>query len=279
MLALYFVISFIPDNRLWGFNWWGYFPIWVPMVLLGTGLCLPIILYSLFHVNDKTKADDKTNNIKLYYYFSSVIIIIAALSFYFFRVKTHFLGDGYGLLTMLGTNMVAYHQIREFGESLIHLTVFDLINIPNEYGALLSYRIVSIFAGIAFLFTLVFSARKIYTEFIYQIQFIISLISGGYLLLFFGYVENYSLLLYSVSLFTLCGLLITKKILNRLFIIPIYCLAVFFHIIGVVLLPAVIYLLFQNTKPGVRISSQKPITWILVIIVLGVAASFIFNYF
>ncbi len=280
MLAIYLIISFNPDSRLWGINWWGYFPTWVPLALLITGLILPLILYKFFKLNsnEDIKISDKAGDNKTYLYVSSVIVFVVALSFYFFRVKTHFLGDGFGLLTMLGTNMASYHQLREFGESLLHLWIYNAINIPGEYGALLSYRIISISAGMAFLVTVVIFARKLYAEIIYQILFILSLVSGGYLLLFFGYVENYSLIVYSVALFTLCGILIIKEQISRIFIIPVFLLAVFFHVIGIVLFPAVVYLLMQDSKIGNRISNLKPANWTLILFATGIIASTVFYY-
>jgi len=281
MLLLYLLVSFNPDSRLWGLNWWGYFPIWVPLALFLIGLVIPVILYKYLNLNqtEKIDVDDQAESKNKYIYITSVMVICISLSYYFLRVKTHFLGDGYGLLTMLGTNMASYHQLREYGESLIHLWVYNILKTPGEYGALLSYRIISIAAGIAFLFTLVIAARKLYSETKVQILFIISLISGGYLLLFFGYVENYSLLLWSVTLFTLTGLLIVNSIINRWYILPVYILSIFFHVIGIVLFPAVVYLLLQNSKIGSRISKLKPLSWFLILLVVGSLASIVFYYF
>ena len=199
MLVLYFVISFIPDNRLWGFNWWGYFPIWVPIVLLGTGLCLPIILYSLFHVYDKTKADDKTENVKIYYYFSSVIIIIVALSFYFFRVKTHFLGDGYQLLSRLTEGSIKL-KFWDIGTSLATEVIYSQLSRDNSERALIAFQISSILAGIIFLIEIFYISLKLFESNTNRILFSCGIISGGYILLFFGYVENYSLFVSSVTL-------------------------------------------------------------------------------
>ena len=41
--------AFFPNGRVWGFNWWGYYPVWVPLVLLVLGAVLPLPFVSRSH--------------------------------------------------------------------------------------------------------------------------------------------------------------------------------------------------------------------------------------
>ncbi|MCK4461804.1 MAG: hypothetical protein KAW46_08355 [candidate division Zixibacteria bacterium] len=43
-LVAFLVASYFPEHRVWGFNWWAYYPSWVPWGLFGLGVIAPIIV-------------------------------------------------------------------------------------------------------------------------------------------------------------------------------------------------------------------------------------------
>ena len=119
-------------------------------------------------------------------------------------------------------------------------------------GWLFSLRVAAIlaFCGYAFL-------RRSLTAWIFagmlvdrlrdRALLVLGLSSGGYMLLFFGYVENYAPLCLGIALFLMTGVLITRGKLKRWLIVLPLAVAVFFHLAGLALVPAAFYVLAQGT--------------------------------
>ncbi|MCK4301746.1 MAG: hypothetical protein KAW91_03180, partial [candidate division Zixibacteria bacterium] len=53
-------LAFFPDRRFWGINWWGYYPIWVVLVLAALGAVSPLILRLFEHRWDSPPDDGGT---------------------------------------------------------------------------------------------------------------------------------------------------------------------------------------------------------------------------
>jgi tetratricopeptide (TPR) repeat protein len=61
-------------------------------------------------------------------------------------------------------------------------------------------------------------------------------------------VENYSLFVFSVTVYSLTGLFVVSGKINRWFILPPLGLAIFFHVLGVTLIPSALYVLLINSR-------------------------------
>ena len=44
VLVAVLAASFFPEHRLWGVNWWAYFPGYVPFILFAVGAVAPIVM-------------------------------------------------------------------------------------------------------------------------------------------------------------------------------------------------------------------------------------------
>jgi Flp pilus assembly protein TadD len=143
----------------------------------------------------------------------------------------------------------------------------------------MSYRVVSIGAGILFAVVGLVGAYFLFRSFGKRLLFVLGLLSGGYSLMFFGYVENYALFTLSITVFVLCGLLILQKGLNRWLILGPLALAMFFHIVGVSLIPASGYLVARPTPLGRRIGKWSLHTKIAFQIGLGIFGLVCFAFF
>jgi tetratricopeptide (TPR) repeat protein len=246
VLILFLLASFFPQYRVWGFNWWAYYPPYVPWFLFAAGAVAPLVLRFI------RVRDESSNKHRLY--FLAVIGLVAGygLAFYLLRARMHFLGDGYTLLSQLASHPVI--KPRELGEMLAHVWVKNLIGGDGEAAALLTFQIISITAGILFLIVVAVCAGFLFERTKDRILFTLGLATGGYMLLFFGYVENYSLFVFTVTLYSLTGLLAVKGKLSRWLILPPLALAIFFHVLGVTLIPSAVYLLLVNSKLGEAIA-------------------------
>ncbi|RKX27224.1 MAG: hypothetical protein DRP47_06870 [Candidatus Zixiibacteriota bacterium] len=278
-LVLYLVVSFMPDGRVWGLNWWGYYPSWVAGILFAAGISVGAFIWVVARRDYLLGREEPgTGTSRCWWLLSAGVVLTGIILFVLLRGQTHFLGDGYGLLAMLGQDMASYHQMREHGESLAHLLVRDAIGTGGKDGALLAYQVLSVFSGAVFLVTVASISKRLFEGVAARVLFVLGLATGGYMLLFFGYVENYSLFLSSVAIYCLLGLLITMGELPRWLIILSLTLSIFFHVMGVVLIPSALYLLLHNSKLGARICSHRTTIKVVIAVAL-IATAITFYYF
>lgn len=176
---------------------------------------------------------------------SGLLVIAYGTAFILFRCQTFFLGDSYTALAEFSKSDILI-KYREIGAYLLQMNLRDMLGEPSAETSLLSFRISSILAGIFFLISLSWLAVRLIDNNRDRFQFWMGLATGGYMLLFFGYVEFYAWFVLSVALFSFAGLLICKGAINRWLILIPLSMAIFFHILGLVLLPAAAYLLADS---------------------------------
>jgi tetratricopeptide (TPR) repeat protein len=275
-LAVLFGCSFLTEYRVWGIDWWGYCPIWVRIALLIVGVVTPLIVDRLFVRTLSGQSDIPRST-----YRNLVIVYSIALCALFFllRTRTHFLGDGYTLLSLLGSDN-PFIKPRNLGGTIFQYWILKLIGGRDEAASLVAYRIVSFGAGIIFLATVIWSAAKLVGSYLGRFLFVIALSSAGYALLFFGYVENYALFVVAVTAFGLVCQMIVADRLNRFWIVPSLALVIFLHILGVVLVPIAAYLLVRGTKSGNWFAARSMrVTLVSVLISVAVGAAALYYYY
>jgi len=130
----------------------------------------------------------------------------------------------------------------------------------------MSFRTISIGAGVIALLATMFASAKLFDATRSRVLFLLGMLSGGYMLLFFGYVENYSLLSLSIVIYSCLGMLIAQDKITRWWILVPQAAAVFFHILGVILVPATFFLLSRETKVARRFARIRPVAkWALIV--------------
>jgi len=276
MLCLFLLASFFPDNRIWGFNWWGYYPLWVPVGLFIIGLLAPVGAHLTLrnYFQEDSDIPDRTYSLAVI-----AITVVFGLLFWLLKAETHFLGDGYQQLSLLASPNV-FVKPTNYGGTILHLWLIRLFGDHSGASVLLAYQIVAICAGVGFLAVTALSARALFERNVNRLLFLLGLASGGYMLLFFGYVENYAMFVLTVAVFTLVGLVIALRKVDRLWILPVFVLAVFFHVLGVVLAPAAVYLLVANTKLGAWLSAlPRKLRWSMVVLAIVAAVTTFYYYY
>jgi hypothetical protein len=274
-VAAFLVASFFPQYRIWGMNWWGYFPLWVKLGLLGIGLVAPLVIDRVFN---RTLLDRDDISVKTYRWLVGGFAATMIALFYLLRARTHFLGDGYTLLSLLSApdHLIKPH---EYGGTILQYGLYVLLGSHDKAGALVPYQIVSIGSGLLFLMIAVSAAAKLIPNRLNRLLLILVMSTGGYMLMFFGYVENYSLFVVSIALYGLAGLLIIDRKINRWWIVPVVLFAVTQHIFGVVLIPPTIGLLLWDTRIGHWFTAFSRSLKIVVGAVVGALAAGVFAYF
>jgi Tfp pilus assembly protein PilF len=137
---------------------------------------------------------------------------------------------------------------------LVHRWVKDALPGSGETAALMSFRIISIGAGVLHAATIAWLAPIIVGHRKQGWLFALGMMTGGYALLHFGYVENYSLFGLAVAVYTYLGILVSMQRIKRWWIIPAFAATVFLHALGLVLFPVTLYVLVADTTLSKRSS-------------------------
>ncbi len=274
-LILRTVSSFFPEARLWGFNQAAFIDdlLWLYPILL----VIAIIIYLLSgKFDDFIGTSVKGNKTRIWTRIAAagIILVLSVWGFYLFTVKGHFLGDGYQLLTHL-SNPALLLKPESYGDMLIHKFFAYSLRNGTQGDVYASFRYISIFSGGIFVVSLLYYGHKLAASEIGYCLFVLMNLFSAYSIMFFGYVETYSIAISVLAIFTLSSLNSLKN--NKRSAIPIisFALAVFVHKISLVFLPAlIVYLLI--TFAGERI--KKILTSGINIIIPGLILAVIFFY-
>lgn len=276
-LVLFIVASLIPQWRIWGFSALAHVPVYLSVSLVLAGLLIAFAEYRWSRTSTVDQGESGETSVIRFALWALVVTVTLGVASYLLRGRTHFLGDGYLLIHELAKNHPLIKS-RELGEGLVHLWLRDVLGGAGLRSAELSYQLVSVLAGVAFAALSSFGAALLFTRFRDRIIFLLGLLSGGYALMFFGYAENYSLFCLSILSFTLTGLLITQQRVNRWVILAPLTLAVFFHVLGAVFVPAALYLLCRGTYLGNRWEQFSPSIRRLITVGTLVSGILMFGY-
>ncbi|MFH2050030.1 MAG: hypothetical protein ABIJ12_11345 [bacterium] len=274
---LLIVSSFYPKKILWAFSIYAYIDELSRYLILSIAGIVPIVVMFFNNYIDKEIEIEKSDSLK--FIVSALIILLGSVAlFIIFRAKAFYLGDGYTLLSTLASDNPILKQ-REIGESTMHLWVRDIFG-SGETAALLSFQTISITAGSILLLLLIPASMKLFSSFFNRLIFIIITITGGYSLLWFGYVENYSLFVMSVGIYSLVGYLaVTNKISHYWIIVPLI-MAIIMHVMGVTLILSTFFILLSRPGPRKilsRFSSRTLLTVSLLILAI-ILIPFIYVY-
>ncbi len=194
---------------------------------------------------------------------------VTALLFIVFRTRFHFLGDGYALLATLATES-PHLKFRQVGETMLHYWLTRAAG-GGEDGALFSFRFLSILSGALVLIATVFFARRLNSRAAFWL-FFFGIATGGQMLLFFGYVEQYSIFNLGIAAFLFTGLLVADGGLSRFWVLVPLAVTIILHILGLMLiLPALYLLIAPETRKRLARRVSVPLRWTLAVLLLILA--------
>jgi tetratricopeptide (TPR) repeat protein len=244
LAALFFISGLIPLESFWGFNHLKYLPPYFLYIyaLIFVLFLIPYVSESILNlaVNITRSFKKLPKAVQLV-----IVAIITFVILYLLRVHVHSLGDGYQRIFQVERGYLYYHS--EPLDFFLHAVLFRLLKLFGTKSGELSYVIYSIGAGIVFVLSIYFfklpGQLKKHGGLIKLI-----IITFGGSLLFFGYVESYSLYYLFAILYILFAVkfMLTKK---GLWLASIFfALAIITHLTAAVLLPSILYLLYYSFK-------------------------------
>lgn len=258
VVLLFGLAALAPELRLWGCGSWAFLPRWAAGLLLVAGLIAGVAALRLPVISRiASRVEPLPSNEHSYSLIASAAALLLTALFWWFSSTTHFLGDGYQLLSRLtgGTMMI---KSWDTGASVLMSSLYGVLaGLPQE-RALQAYQLVSILSGLLFVVVAALSARGLFQDTERRVLFSLGLCGGGYTLMFFGYVENYALFIVAVLTFCLLGLLALRGRISRWWTVLPVVVASGLHIFGLLLAPGLIYLLTHDTPLGVGLETLRP---------------------
>ena len=136
-LVAYAIGALVPTARIWGINWWGYFPIWSIGIWLLLGSLLAVAAVRAANRGGPA-AGDRDLSTRFYWIASLGTVGSIILASLLFPATTHFSGDGYQLLSRLADGRTISKDWDIGSTALIEWVnrIFDWNNGP---GALRTY--------------------------------------------------------------------------------------------------------------------------------------------
>ncbi|MBN1826911.1 MAG: hypothetical protein JW958_11650 [Candidatus Eisenbacteria bacterium] len=187
----------------------------------------------------------------------TVVAAAAFLLFFHFRSRNLFHGDGWLLTTFLERNNDPIALRPGWGTIWIHRLVYRaLLSLGAASAQLYAFALLSSLAGAASVLLAARGARAVAADLPPEARRVGAAIGASLLLttgamqLFFGHVENYSLVQVPLLAFLATG---TETLFSgRRPLLPLLCfaVAVFLHTASVLLLPAVLFLMAATLRPA-----------------------------
>ncbi len=258
IVLIHMIASFFPKGRIWGFNHWSYFPLWIGLPLGVSALLLLVpqinrlargVLHSLsssfldlFHLA-------KAATLRRRYIWYAMLSLLFFLPFWFLRDRAHLLGDGAQIISRMASGELSVKWTEPL-EIFLHLKAYGLAQQLWGMHSATVYALLSCLVGILFVF-LLFLFADLWGERRGEKILIFLVVMGmGSSQLFFGYVEHYSFLYLFTFAFIFCSIFYLEGKLSWLFPAAAFVLAFLSHVSASHLLPSLLFLLFIKGKEG-----------------------------
>lgn len=253
VVILHLLAAYWATPYLWGVHHLHFFPGWLRWILT-----LVVMAVFIPHVN-RLSADffeSAFGSLKKtlarfgkYRLFAAAGLASLPL-FWFLRTKLFLLGDGYFILGILPEGQMPPTELLD---RIVHHHFFRLLDgIFPGVDPSFSYVIPSVIGGGIFIFLILTLSDFLGKGGIQKILIFSALATLGSVELFFGYVESYTLLLLSLTLYVLFSILHLR---GKTSVIPpllALVLSIALHLLAVVLIPSFVYAILWKWRKGER---------------------------
>lgn len=247
-IIAHFIASFFPSGRTWGFPHLLFFPLWVRVLLtlIGLSICVSGVNKHL-SVFLQVMANFLFRKKRLERY-----IILVSLSFFSFvvfwllRTKTHFLGDGYLRIRSLEAGNI-FSTVEPL-DTYLHFMAHKFFSILGTVDPTTTYAILSCLSGALFVFIILILSGSWTNNPLHATFISLSVVTMGLMQLFFGYVENYTLMTTGMLLYIMTSLLYLHEKCDIVLPSFLLGLTICFHTVAFPLVGSLTYLIFAKTK-------------------------------
>lgn len=206
-----------------------------------------------------------------------VVISVVAIGI-FFILRNNFINpDGVGFAEKFLTDIPlrgSHVTHDEMWELYLHSRFWFYTNQYFGWSVELSYQILSCLAGGVFIFLLLTYCPKIFAD--NPFYAFMMCIAGGYMQLFFGDIENYTLTTACLMGYFLVSALFLEKKMSIVYPSALLAIALTFHLLAGFLIPSLLFLYIISWRRG----EMRPLLYAIVsfsLIIVGTLLFFHFN--
>ena len=270
IIGLFAASMLLEIKTLWGINFGKFLPNW----WLWVSIAIPIIV-SIPAISNRLKyylntwSEELSGNRNRQIGFLLFSSIILSILWFVFRQKAFLLGDGNLRINMISMGK-SWIQV-EMGDFFIHSIVFKYFFEPFGLSASYSYHFISILSGVVFFAGAYYLARYLSRN--QSLIILLAMLSSGMTVLFFGYVESYSMAAAFIPFLILSALkAIDQKSGRGAFIILLIIAGLLHSVIFLICFGALLIVLvfsrINSEKRARKFSIYLGIAAILLIIIL-----------
>ncbi|UCB52072.1 MAG: tetratricopeptide repeat protein [Candidatus Zixiibacteriota bacterium] len=257
LVALLWASSLSPENRLWGFNHWAYFPFWLrtTVVALGLIIFIPRVNRRLQGLLKQTVVAGFRSLVERRRHVGYPLVgAVSLLTFYLLRTRTDLLGDGFQILERIDAGSLTLHWSQPLA-IWIYLTSFDLLHPLLDLDGAATYALISYLSGLIYVvFALRVALLMGKSSSARLFVFLILLLMGSTQLVF-GYAEHYPLLCSGVLIYLFYSLKYLRGESRILVPLIILIILIPLHFSSLCLIPSVLLLFFfkEEGKDSIQV--------------------------
>jgi len=287
------IAAFFPDVRLWGFNHLAFFPLPIRIIAIALMALAWIPPAGAWFARVVDIACGRlTSGGRAAPIMSGMAALLSLVVFYAFRASTRLLGDGelvmrYAELQLDKNLGAAGHMADIFGRETIApgTSVLYLVagQVASAAGALplTGFVLLNAVLGAVYIFGVVYFVWKLQASTPVSFFASLLLVTSGAMVLFFGYIENYTALYLLGSLFVFTSIL---TLLSRMPVwVPVllFALTCVVNVQGILLVPALVYVVVSRMRGGRAVPGQFTIIMVIltVLAVVGAMSSSLNRFF
>ena len=194
VLALYLIPFLAPQSRAWGFNNLIFLPSHFLWVYLGLALATLVVMLrpTLFASGFAAVAGIFMSD--RYWMRWAVVAAAFTLLFWLLRLPVHLLGDSFSVTANISNDLPIIYKWSETGAIFIAAIVARGLSVVADNPGQTAYGLISILSGgttVLLFFAIAYELGKDQVE---RLMIFALSLCAGWVLLFFGYTENYPVL-------------------------------------------------------------------------------------
>lgn len=175
-----------------------------------------------------------------------LLIILGVGIFYYFRFEAHLYGEGYIRISNLAQRSQPIIRLFEFGSSYVPYLIYQgivIFGVAKVTAGFWAYQLSSIVCGGVFLLFSIKISDQLYENYHDKITSLFLILFSGLVLMFFGMVENYPILLALASSFVYILILLSQKPNTKLLLIlwAIIVIGIIINFQAITFIPAILY--------------------------------------
>lgn len=261
---LFGLASLLPLEAFWGLNHISFLPFGSSLIfylgLIALVLILAVSPPEKFIAQIEVQLTKTVSNFKL----RIIIALLFSLLFYAFKMETHFLGDGYSWLSLLGYGKTSFHKFAEPGSIYLVKYIQELLGGYTKATAQVTFQMLSVISGGIVIYCLLDIIKRLEKAGVSALLSLVTLLFSGHMLLYFGYIEFYPISWAANLVFINLSLRYLQLKKGLLWVISVYLISMAAHIQALYFLPALGYL--------ITIRFESPILRKIGYIVIGLGA-------